>query len=285
MGFLDGIRNWIKPAISKVIEITKGVTQFLTTATNTAEVLFKGEGLAREVSSAPRSLETEQEPNRSVAIARRDQHVHRQIGELNQELVNVKQRLASSENANKLALMLIELRISGEILSGIGANIDLHSANLRIHLQTIRNMTGLLDDVNRQRTAIKTLVGRVNHILNVLGRHGSDEKIVGLDVERRDGAISIKAAYEAYEDTKRKLTEEVLRFGGVVDAQWRNVDTVDALSRHAPQRSKIARWLDLEVRPALEAANSSAKDVFERIGCLMTIENQLKNELLEIELN
>lgn len=285
MGFLDGIRNWIKPAIARAIEITKGVGQFLTTAANTAEALFKGEELAREVSGPPRSVGTEQESNWSVAVARRDQHIHRQIGELSQELVIVKQRLASSENTNKLALMLIELRVSGEILRGIGANIDLHSANLRIHLQTIRNVTGLLDDVNRQRTAIKTLVGRVNHILNVLGRHGSDEKIVGLDVERRDGAISIKAAYEAYEDTKGKLTQEVLRFGGVVDAQWKNVDAVDALSKHAPQRRKIARWLDIEVRPALHAANSSAKDVFERIGCLMTIENQLKNELLEIELN
>ena len=155
MGFLDGIRNWIRPAIGKAIEITKEVGQFLTTAANTAEALSKGEELAREVSSARRSIETEQEPNRSVAVARRDQYVHRQIGELSQELVIVKQRLASSQDANQLALMLIELRVSGEILSGIGANIDLHSANLRIHLQTIRNMTGLLDDVNRQRTAIR----------------------------------------------------------------------------------------------------------------------------------
>jgi transposase len=173
--------------------------------------------------------------------------------------------------------MITELRVSGEILRGISANIELHSSNLQIHLHTIKNTTGLVADVNRQRSAVYAMVGKINHILNVIGQ--KDSKLSGLDVEMRMGDISLQSAYRAYEGAQKHLVAEILRFGEAIDAQWRRIDAVAEMSKGVPQRSKILHWLNCEVKPSLTKANDSAAAIYEEIQLIKPLEKQVIAEM------
>jgi hypothetical protein len=280
MSFLDKIKNWVVAAIPSVISVAQKVETFLTTAASAADALMKGGVFAQELSSSPREA-VEDARSREVAVQSRDQHLSRELSQMNHELAHLKQAVARQAQANKLALMITELRVAGEILRGISANIELHASNLRIHLHSIRNTSGLLSDVNRQRKAIKTMVGKINHIFNLLGKDG--EKISGLDVERRHGDISIKDAYMAYDETRKNLIDEVYRFGKAIDDQWVRIDAVAKMARAVGQNRRIQDWLDTEVRPSLMSANESAKLIYENIHGIAPLEEQVVAELVMSE--
>lgn len=280
MGILDTLKSWADVVIPVVIKTARSVGRFLTSASEAADALMKGDRLAFEVTSSSREVVSHKGPGDGHAQSRED-NAGRQLAKVEMSVSELRRALATQAHAHKLALMITELRVSGEILRGISANIELHSSNLQIHLHTIKNTTGLVADVNRQRTAIKTMVGKINHIMNVLKLN--DGKISGLDVDMRMGDISVKSAYRAYESAQKHLKDEILRFGGAIDAQWRRIDAVAEMSKGVPQRSKILHWLNAEVKPSLTKANDAAADIYEKVQLIAPLEQQVIAEMASFD--
>ncbi len=214
-----------------------------------------------------------------------------EITELQLRLDESKKKLVIVEEANEqdhkriqLQIDLMELIVSSATFERFASNINLHAANLQIHLQTIQNTSGLLDDVNRQRIAVKALMGTVNHMINVLGITDKVNRIEGLNIDIRPGAISIKRAYEAFEMTRDLLLQEIDSFSNATQEQ---LDRVEAIRKTARQvhgvSAKISAWLEKSVEPKLMDASKAALELKGELSVIPRLEATLRQELENVK--
>ena len=178
----------------------------------------------------------------------------------------------------------MELVVSSSTFERFSNNINLHAANLQIHLQTIQNTAGLQDDVNRQRVAIKALMKTVNHLVNVLGVGDKVKKIDGLDIDIRPDSISIHGAYKAFENTRSLLLDEIDSFSKAIDGQLVRIEEVRSAARYIPNSSrKVSSWLENSVEPKLIDAKKHADELKGELLMIPRLKGKLRKELETIE--
>ena len=199
-----------------------------------------------------------------------------------------KGRFAATEEANELEHRCIQLQIdlmelvvsSSAAFELFSNNINLHAANLQIHLHAIQNTEGMLGDVNRQRVAVKALMGTVNHLVNVLGLGSKVNKIEGLDIDIRLGSISILGAYEAFEDARNLLLHDIDSFSGAIQKQLARIENIRSAARHIPDISrKISSWLDASVEPKFIDAKKRANELKDELLTISHLEARLRRGL------
>lgn len=287
MGILSTIGGWVSGAISKARDIAKGAEIVLSTAASVVDALFKGRSFVYEngehdpASDSPRSssgrpdiMGSGNQNNSEIA------DLYSTIDENRKKLVSIQDKNDLEHRQIQLQIDIMELIVSSSTFERFTNNINLHASNLHIHLQTIQNTAGLLDNVNRQRVAIKALMGTVNHLINITGNEGTVRKLEGLDIDVRQGSISIYGAYQSFENTRQLLINEVKSFSSSIQTQMDRIDAVKSAARHVPgKRSIVNSWLSDSVEPKLIEAKNAADKLKGELEVFPRMESNLRREL------
>lgn len=202
------------------------------------------------------------------------------MDESKKKIIEIKEENSLEHKRIKLQIDIMELIVSSATFERFANNLNIHASNLQIHLQTIQNTAGLLDDVNRQRTAIKATIRTVNHLINVLGVSDKVEKIEGINIEIKPGAISIHNAYKAFESTKILLIDELDMFTSAIKDQLDRVENIRNASRQIPKTGKsVSQWLESSVELRLNDALKTANELKCDLDVIPRLESSLKQEI------
>jgi len=157
--------------------MVKTADKALSTAQDVVDALLKGRVyiyVNPSESSTEKSNTMERPDIMGSKYAKPDEieELHSSINENKKKLSTIKNENELEHRRIQLQIDIMELIVSAATFERFANNINLHASNLNIHLQTIQNTAGLLDSVNRQRVAIKALMGTINHLINVTGSDG-----------------------------------------------------------------------------------------------------------------
>lgn len=287
MGILSTIGGWVSGAISVSKNIIQGAEVVLSSAASVVDALLQGRSVLHENEKSKHHPTERQKTNTRPDIMGGDAYKTNQIAELHSNIDENRKKLSSIQDKNELEhrqiqlqIDIMELIVSSSTFERFTNNINLHASNLNIHLQTIQNTAGLLDSVNRQRVAIKALMGTVNHLINVTGSDGAVRKLEGLDIDVRPGSISIYGAYQSFENTRSLLINEVESFSNSIQEQMSRIDSVKAAARNVPEkRAKVNAWLTDSVEPKLLDAKDSADKLKGELLVFPRLETNLRRDL------
>jgi len=293
MGILNDVGQWGAENLPKVVEVVKKAAKLVGIAASVVDALLKGKTIFSEDENPQTSSPQKKTPPKRPDIMGQSDSQSRSsdIYELQQSIDQSKKKLTIIEEKNELEhrriqlqIDVMELVVSSSTFERFSNNIDLHAANLQIHLQAIQNTAGLLGDVNRQRTAIKALMSTVNHLVNVLGVGDRVDKIEGLDIDIHPGSISILGAYDAFQNTRRLLLHEIDSFSEAIQEQLERVENVRSAARHIPGISqKVSSWLEESVEPKLIDAKTHAKELRGGLIVMPRLEKALRQELKSVK--
>lgn len=293
MGFLSDLGNWAAKIIPASIRVVKKAAEVVYKAASAVDALLEGKTLFQEDDKEDASTRTR---NRTTSTERPDfmgsggdqsrggdvSILQKSIDESKKKINDLKCVNENEHMRIKLQIDVMELIVSASTIERFSNNINIHAANLQIHLQNIQNIAGVLDDVNRQRTAVKALMGTLNHIINVMNIGDKVDRIEGLDVSRREGRISVYNAYKAYENTKQLLLNEIDSFSGAIRAQLDRVEDVRVATRrigNANQMIAVSSWLENSVEPKLNEAMKEAEILKGDLVVIPRLEATLRREL------
>jgi len=133
--------------------------------------------------------------------------IEQKIAEQNQRIVAQRSELKESRKIMALQIELTRLRSSANLIDRSMKNVKIHASSLSVHYQNMRNINGLIDEANDFRHGLKAVIRTVNYNANLEG--GKAHKIEGIDIEKKDGAISQVAAFDAFDRTRELLCGEV----------------------------------------------------------------------------
>jgi len=313
MGFLAAIGTWVATNLPTIVKVTKKIAAFVHNSAEVVDAFLDGRAfvdikIEDRKSAQPRTLQVNvprpaQAPIRrieldAVEVKQRENHslLTAQIDDRKRELDQHKREFeqyksdlelyrknmdqdvlqdAIEHKKMKLQIDILELIIAAQHLERFSNNIRIHSANLETHYQTIRNMTGILDDVNHHRVAIKALIRTVNHIINVGKFSGTVDKIAGIDIDMKEGAISIHDSYKAFENTRTLIVEEISGYLAYLSSQRTAIARVRVSAKDLPNvNTRVSQWLDDTVLPAISKAENGAKALGTDLEIFQKIEMQ-----------
>lgn len=289
MGLLSSIKIWVGGAISVAKTVVSAAAIFVSKAATVVDALLEGKSIieSKESSSADNrdcNIERPDIMGRSGSRNSEIAELQSTIDESRKKLISVKEDNELEHRRIQLQIDIMELIVSASTFERFTNNINLHASNLQIHLHTIQNTSGLLDDVNRQRVAIKALMGTVNHLINVTGSTEKVRKLEGLDIDIRPGSISIHSAYDAFENTRSLLLNEIDSFSKSIQSQMERIEDVRAAARKLPDASrKVSSWLNESVEPKLLDAKRSAEQLKGDLLVIPRLENDLRRNLEAIK--
>lgn len=185
---------------------------------------------------------------------------------LNNELVYARKFMAIQNEFSRL-------RNSAELIDRGMANVKIHASSLSTHFQNMRNINGLTEDVNALRGGLKHIMRTFNHNMNVLGANSEPtqlRKIEGVDVELKDGAVSLLAAFDAFDRTRELLSEEIYTLSKIANAHSKDIlnlkkhatDLEDDLGRN------IVKFIDTKIIPVINNAKKGGLLLQEEIEYL-----------------
>lgn len=289
MSFLSKIGGWVAENLPTLLKITKGVAKFVHSAAEAGEALLEGRKIVGTEAQKSKQREASSDDNERPDFLAKGKSESDPVADLVERVDASKKQLAAIEHDNatdhrriSLQIDIMELMISAQTFERFTNNINLHAANLQTHLYTIKNTAGLLNDVNRQRVAVKALMKTVNHMINVLKIENDVPKISGIDIDIKEGAISIADSYRAFEATKLLLVAEIDAYTGAIEDQLSRADRVRQSARLVHSMSgNVSKWLERSVEPKLLAAKDAAAEMKADILMIPRIEATLRRELLK----
>jgi len=267
MSILAVVGRWVVSNLPTAVKVVKKAAELVHNAASAVDALLEGKKI---ISEPIKKLQQKVPPLTRIDILEQGDRPAQQASELTEiqaSLDENKKRLSAINENNEiehrriqLQIDVMELIVSASTFERFTNNINLHAANLQIHMQTIQNTVGLLDAVNRQRVAIKAVMGTINRMINVLGIKDDVRKLEGLDIDMRPGSVSVFKAYEAFENTRALLINEIDSFSNAIHEQQMRVEAVRASARSIPATSsKVSNWLEKSVEPRLAEAKRSAE--------------------------
>jgi hypothetical protein len=250
MGFFQKIGEWIKPAVRVVRYVVE-----------TIDDCFNGPSISEEYGELTRKILPSDFVDKKPGTKPPDFISQIEISKIDNEIGDVRktmtiqcQEQAVTNKTLAIQTEIMKLALCASAFDRYTNNIRLHASNLSIHLQTIRNVKGLTDDVNSLRFGLKRAIGTINHMANIINgqNSGKVEKIEGVDIDMKDGAISLNAAYRTFEKTKDLLVEEIAALSNLSDEHMNDVRMVqERAAELGPFGQKIIDYLDEKVLPKL----------------------------------
>lgn len=292
MGILSNIGKWVFENIPTVTNVVKSAAELAHKSASVVDTLLEGQAILAEDEKQLTLPALEKISHEHPGImVKPGQPPSPDISELQQSIGKNKERLIAIEKENELErrriqfqIDVMELLVSSFTFERFSNNINLHAASLQLHLQTIQNTEGLLGDVNRQRVAVKALMGTVNHLVNVLGLGNKVNKIEGLDIDIRLGSISILGAYEAFENALNLLLHDIDSFSKAIQKQLARIENVRSAARHIPNISqKVGPWLEISAGPKLVDAEKHANELKSELLAISHLDAGLRRELKTIK--
>ena len=124
----------------------------------------------------------------------------------------------------------------------------------------MRNINGLINDVNTLRYGLKAVISTINYNANVMSSPNQRlRKIEGVDIEKNDGAISEVAAYDAFDRTRELLRSEVLDLSEVASKHLNDINNLkaNAADLGGPLGGKIIDFVDNQITPIIKQAEKA----------------------------
>jgi len=186
--------------------------------------------------------------------------IEQKLSEQNQKLMVHTSEIKETKKIMALQIELTRLRSSAELIDRAMKNVKIHAASLSVHYQNMRNINGLIEDTNDLRHGLKAVISTINHNANLMSKDGSNlRKIEGIDIDKKDGAISQVAAFDAFDRTRGLLCTEVLELS---DLSTKHLECIERLkSRSADLGGKlggeIINFVDSEIVPIIKKAESA----------------------------
>lgn len=186
-----------------------------------------------------------------------DKKIHKQ----NQDLIKHGSDLVESKKITAVQIELSRLRSSADLIDRSMKNVKIHASSLSVHYQNMRNINGLIDDVNNLRYGLKTVISTINYNANLdtAGAGKKQKKIEGIDIEKNDGAISQVAAYDAFDRTRGLLRDEVIELSEVSSKHINDIENLkaNAASLGGNLGSQIIEFVDNNIIPIVKKAESA----------------------------
>ena len=185
---------------------------------------------------------------------------------LNNELVYARKFMAIQNEFSRL-------RNSAELIDRGMANVKIHASSLSTHFQNMRNINGLTEDVNALRGGLKHIMRTFNHNMNVLGANSEPtqlRKIEGVDVKLKDGAVSLVAAFDAFDRTRELLSEEIYTLSKIANAHSKDILNLKkpATDLEADLGRNIVKFIDTKIIPVINNAKKGGLLLQEEIEYL-----------------
>ncbi|MEW9572431.1 hypothetical protein ABQJ54_11780 [Rhodanobacter sp. Si-c] len=211
MGFFAELGKWIAPAVRVVRSVVEKVDNWINDSpisSDYAELTRKFE--EREVVKRRRSAS----PDFMSAVDAKA--VKSQLGAVEKKLEKQSKDQALTNKTLALQTEIMKLAVISTAFDRYSGNIKLHASNLSIHLQTIRNVKGLTDDVNSLRFGLQKAFNKINQMAMAInssadgsGRAKINQIDESVDIDRKDGAISLHAPYRAFLKSRDLLISEI----------------------------------------------------------------------------
>jgi hypothetical protein len=186
--------------------------------------------------------------------------IDKKISEQNEKLVRHDSEIQESRKIMALQIELTRLRSSAELIDRSMKNVKIHASSLSVHYQNMRNINGLIDNVNDLRHGLKAVIGTINHNANILSNGKTElRKIEGIDVEKKEGAISQVAAYDAFDRTRELLRTEVVELSELSSKHLRDIDRlkINSSNMGGALGGQIIDFVDREIIPIIKQAESA----------------------------
>lgn len=178
------------------------------------------------------------------------------------EIEDIKEKLNDWNKVMGLRIDLSRLINSALMIERASSNAQLHSSNLNVHYQSIRNISGLMNDVNGIRFGLKKIISAMNHNINKINSNASFklDKIEGVDIDIKQGGISQMAALDAFDETRELLLKEIKTIQAL---SFEHINEVKVFKKKVAAygggfASKIIQVLDKSITPKLRDANELA---------------------------
>lgn len=186
--------------------------------------------------------------------------LEKKITQANQVLARQQSELNETRKVMALQVELTRLRGSADLIDRSMKNVRIHASSLSVHYQNMRNINGLIDDVNTLRYGLKAVISTINHNANVLS--GADtklKKIEGVDIEKTEGAISQVAAYDAFDRTRELLRSEVIELSAIAGKHLNNIQNLkgNAADLGGELGAQIIDFVDKQIVPIIKRAESA----------------------------
>ncbi|WP_133987331.1 hypothetical protein [Pseudodesulfovibrio indicus] len=163
------------------------------------------------------------------------------------------------------------MRLSAEIIDSSMRNVKIHASSLSTHYQNMRNINGLVNDGNAMRYALKKLMSVVNYNANLIANGGNNPmKIEGVDIDKKDGAVSIVAAFDAFDRTRELLTDEVVSLCNLSEAHLQDIKKLkrDVSGLKGEIKHKTIQFLENMVEPKFKDVHRAARELQSEVAQL-----------------
>lgn len=186
--------------------------------------------------------------------------IEKKISQQNQLIIKNESALLETKKVLALQVELVRLRASADLIDRSMKNVKIHASSLSVHYQNMRNINGLIDDVNSLRHCLKAVISTINYNANI--QSGADSKlrkIEGIDIEKTEGAISQVAAYDAFDRTRELLRSEVIDLSEVASKHLNDINNLkaNAADLGGPLGSQIIEFVDKQITPIIKKAESA----------------------------
>lgn len=183
--------------------------------------------------------------------------IEKKIYQQNRLIVKHESALNETRKIMALQIELTRLRASADLIDRAMKNVKIHASSLSVHYQNMRNINGLIDDVNTLRYGLKTVISTINHNANILSSQDKKlKKIEGVDIERNDGAISQVAAYDAFDRTRELLRNEVIELSVIAGKHLKDIENLKANAADLGGQLgfQIIEFIDKQIVPIVKKA-------------------------------
>lgn len=257
MGSLSSVWDAVKSVGSVVIRVVKKAYEYATSDSAVAAY----DRLERIIEKNQQQINTNKPSDNapdffgSAGSNEIDKKIHKQ----NQELIKHGSDLVESKKITAVQIELSRLRSSADLIDRSMKNIKIHASSLSVHYQNMRNINGLIDDVNTLRYGLKTVISTINYNANLDTAGKKQKKIEGIDIEKNYGAISQVAAYDAFDRTRGLLRDEVTELSEVSSKHIKDIENLkaNAASLGGSLGSQIIEFADNNIIPIVKKAESS----------------------------
>jgi hypothetical protein len=256
MGWFSSVVDAVKTVGSMVTKVVRKVYE-VCTSDSAVESYDRLETIIRQ-NTAPVRPPSDGAPN--FYGETNTSQVERKISQQHQMIVKNESILLETKKVIALQVELVRLRSSADLIDRSMKNVKIHASSLAVHYQNMRNINGLIDDVNVLRHGLKHVIGIVNYNINVISNGDSRlKKIERLDIEKTQHAISQVAAYDAFDRTRELLRSEVIDLAEIAGKHLIDVNNLkaNAADLGGVLGSQIIEFVDKQIVPIVKRAETA----------------------------
>ncbi|MEF2485339.1 hypothetical protein V4D09_18865 [Vibrio mimicus] len=258
MGWFSSVWEAVKSVGSAVTKVVKKVYEVCTSnsAVDAYDRLERVIDKYHQEKSAPRPSDNAPDFFGSISST----EVENKLNEQSRQLIQHDSEIKQSKQVMALQVELSRLRGSADIIDRSMKNVKIHASSLSVHYQNMRNINGLIDDVNGLRHGLKAAISTINYNANLMSSDGSKpRKIEGVDVEKQVGSISQVAAYDAFDRTRELLRNEVIELSELSSKHLNDIKKlkINASTLGGELGAQIIDFVDHQIVPIVKQAESA----------------------------